>query len=36
MADGTGLTEFNKKYPDRFFDVGICEHHVTFASGMSV
>lgn len=36
MADGTGLTEFSKKYPDRFFDVGICEQHaVTFASGIS-
>lgn len=37
MADGTGLSEFNKKYPDRFFDVGICEQHaVTFAAGMSI
>ena len=27
MADGTGLTEFAKKYPDRFFDVGIAEQH---------
>jgi len=27
MKDGTGLTEFAKKYPDRFFDVGIAEQH---------
>ena len=25
MADGTGLSEFKKKYPKRFFDVGIAE-----------
>ncbi len=36
MPDGTGLTEFAEKYPDRFFDVGIAEGHaVTFAGGMS-
>ena len=27
MKDGTGLTEFAKKYPKRFFDVGIAEQH---------
>ena len=27
MRDGTGLTEFAKKFPDRFFDVGITEQH---------
>lgn len=27
MKDGTGLTEFAEKYPDRFFDVGIAEQH---------
>lgn len=27
MKDGTGLTEFALKYPDRFFDVGIAEEH---------
>ncbi len=27
MKDGTGLTEFAKEYPDRFFDVGIAEQH---------
>ncbi len=36
MPTGTGLTEFAKKYPDRFFDVGIAEEHaVTFAAGMA-
>ena len=36
MPLGTGLTEFSKEYPDRFFDVGIAEEHaVTFASGMA-
>ncbi len=36
MALGTGLEEFSKKYPERFFDVGIAEEHaVTFASGLS-
>lgn len=37
MCDGTGLTEFSQKYPERFFDVGIAEEHaVTFASGLAV
>lgn len=36
MPDGTGLNEFAKTYPDRFFDVGIAEcHAVTFASGLA-
>ena len=36
MADGTGLTQFEKKYPSRFFDVGIAEQHaITFAGGLS-
>lgn len=36
MPDGTGLTKFAKKYPKRFFDVGIAEEHaVTFAAGMA-
>ena len=36
MCDGTGLSEFKDKYPDRFFDVGISEEHaITFASGLS-
>ena len=37
MTDGTGLANFSEKYPDRFFDVGICEQHaVTFAAGIAV
>ena len=36
MPDGTGLTAFGKKYPHRFFDVGIAEAHaVTSAAGMA-
>jgi len=36
MADGTGLTEFSKAYPDRFFDVGIAEGHgVSMAAGLA-
>ena len=36
MPDGTGLTKFAKKFPKRFFDVGIAEaHEVTSAAGMA-
>lgn len=36
MKDGTGLDEFAKKFPKRFFDVGIAEEHaVTFAAGLA-
>lgn len=36
MADGTGLSRFARQFPDRFFDVGICEQHaVTMAAGMA-
>jgi 1-deoxy-D-xylulose-5-phosphate synthase len=36
MCEGTGLTEFAKRFPDRFFDVGIAEQHaVTFATGLA-
>ena len=36
MKDGTGLTEFAKEFPNRFFDVGIAEQHaVTMAAGMA-
>ena len=36
MPDGTGLKEFSKKYPERFFDVGIDEAHaVTFAAALA-
>ena len=35
MCDGTGLIEFSKKFPERFFDVGIAEEHgVSFAAGL--
>jgi 1-deoxy-D-xylulose-5-phosphate synthase len=36
MPSGTGTNAFQKKYPDRFFDVGIAEGHaVTFAGGLA-
>jgi len=36
MQEGTGLDEFAKRFPDRFFDVGIAEQHaVTFACGLA-
>lgn len=36
MPDGTGLKRFAKKFPDRFFDVGIAEEHaITSAAGMA-
>ena len=36
MTSGTGLSEFSQTYPERFFDVGICEQHaVTLAAGMA-
>ena len=36
MKDGTGLSEFQKQFPKRFFDVGIAEQHaVTMAAGMA-
>ena len=37
MASSTGLLSFAKEFPDRFFDVGICEQHaVTFAAGLAM
>ncbi len=37
MTLGSGLLEFEKSFPDRFFDVGIAEGHaVTFASGLAI
>jgi 1-deoxy-D-xylulose-5-phosphate synthase len=37
MPDGTGLTQFAKEFPSRFFDVGIAESHaVTFAAGLAL
>ena len=36
MQNGTGLSDFLAKYPDRFYDVGIAEQHaITMASGMA-
>lgn len=36
MADGTGLSRFQKYFPERFFDVGIAEEHaLTFAAGLA-
>lgn len=36
MSKGTGLASFSRKYPNRFFDVGIAEQHaVTFAGGLA-
>ena len=36
MREGSGLVEFQKRFPDRYFDVGIAEQHsVTFAAGLA-
>ena len=36
MKDGTGLAEFQNKFPNRFFDIGIAEQHaITLAAGMA-
>jgi len=36
MREGSGLVEFEKRYPSRYFDVGIAEQHaVTFAAGLA-
>jgi 1-deoxy-D-xylulose-5-phosphate synthase len=36
MCGGSGMVDFEKKFPDRFYDVGIAEQHaVTFAAGMA-
>ncbi|MCL4693776.1 MAG: 1-deoxy-D-xylulose-5-phosphate synthase, partial [Candidatus Hydrogenedentes bacterium] len=36
MPTGTGLSKFEKEFPERTFDVGICEQHaVTFAAGLA-
>jgi 1-deoxy-D-xylulose-5-phosphate synthase len=35
MPDGTGLSAFRERFPDRYFDVGICEQHaVGLANGL--
>jgi 1-deoxy-D-xylulose-5-phosphate synthase len=37
MSSGTGLYHFERKFPDRFFDVGIAEEHaVAFAAGLAI
>ena len=36
MPDGTGLLKFAEQFPDRYFDVGICEQHgAGFGSGLA-
>ncbi|TLD42441.1 MAG: 1-deoxy-D-xylulose 5-phosphate synthase [Candidatus Jettenia ecosi] len=36
MPDGTGIISFGKKFPDRFYDVGICEQHaIGLANGLA-
>ena len=36
MCEGSGLVEFSKRYPNRYFDVGIAEQHaLTFAAGLA-
>jgi 1-deoxy-D-xylulose-5-phosphate synthase len=36
MREGSGMVEFEKRFPDRYFDVGIAEQHaVTFAGGLA-
>ena len=37
MREGSGLVEFEEKFPSRFFDVGIAEQHsVTLAAGIAL
>jgi len=37
MQSGTGLEEFARRFPDRFYDIGIAEQHaVTFAAGLAL
>jgi len=36
MREGSGMVEFHKRFPGRYYDVGIAEQHaVTFAAGMA-
>ncbi len=36
MREGSGLVEFERRYPERYFDVGIAEQHaLTFAAGLA-
>lgn len=37
MCEGSGMTEFAKKYPNQYFDVAIAEQHaISFAAGLSI
>src|SRR5580698_8499653 len=37
MREGSGLVEFSKRFPERYFDVAIAEQHaVTFAAGLAI
>lgn len=37
MREGSGMVEFSRKFPDRYFDVAIAEQHaVTFAVGLAI
>ena len=37
MCTGSGMSDFEKKYPNQYFDVGIAEQHaITFAGGLAV
>lgn len=37
MCDGTGLDQFSREFPQRFYDVGIAEQHaVTYAAGLAI
>jgi 1-deoxy-D-xylulose-5-phosphate synthase len=36
MREGSGIVEFHKRFPDRYYDVGIAEQHaITFAAGLA-
>jgi 1-deoxy-D-xylulose-5-phosphate synthase len=36
MREGSGMVEFEQRFPERYFDVGIAEQHaVTFAAGLA-
>ncbi len=36
MREGSGMVEFHKRFPDRYYDVGIAEQHaLTFAAGLA-
>ncbi len=36
MREGSGMVEYSRRFPDRYFDVGICEQHaVTLGAGLA-